>query len=114
MSKPKAYIYQNYEGYAEVLFAENASKAKLYFMSSSVYDEEPYIDIRVRRVPKLDYLELPAGTSLEWNNPEHRIAMVQHLGLYCIDVDIEDCEACCANNFCDTYKDNKEESYGLR
>ena len=46
---------------------------------------------------------------MSWFKDEDRIAMVRHLGVKCDDAYREDCEVCCAKEWCSKYEEYEEE-----
>ena len=98
----------NSEGYATVVFAETASKAKLAALCSDACEDAAYTDIRVRRIKDLDaaYRGL---TEMDWYNADDRVALVEH-GWYCLEPEYKtDCPDCPAAGICDMYQDYLKE-----
>ena len=96
--------------YVEVVFADTRGKAKSYFNDMEAFDNLEFCELRPRRVKSLDYLNYPDGYVMDFWKDEDRIAMVRHLGLWCDDVHREDCEECCAKEWCSKYEEYKEEA----
>ena len=94
---------------AEVVFAETRGKAKTYFKNLGTFDWFDFCELRPRRAKSLDYLNYPDGYVMNWFKDEDRIAMVRHLGVQCDDAYREDCEVCCAKEWCSKYEELKEE-----
>lgn len=106
----KAYkAYDSRDCYwSEVIYAENANKAKSNAMWSDLFYDVEYIYIRVRRIPALDNY-YRGRMFLNWYNAEDRIAMVK-LGNYSCSEDY-DCEMdeCPAKDYCSRYEEMKED-----
>lgn len=95
--------------YVEVLFADTRGKAKTYFKNTDTFAWFDFCELRPRRAKSLDYLNYPDGYVMNWFKDEDRIAMVRHLGVQCDDAYREDCEVCCAKEWCSKYEDYLEE-----
>ena len=74
------------------------------------FDNLEFCELRPRRVKSLDYLNYPDGYVMDFWKDEDRIAMVRNLGLWCDDVHREDCEECCAKEWCSKYAEYEEEA----
>lgn len=106
----KAYMYQNYDGEATILFASSQGKAKSYALMCDICTEEEYTDIYVKRAPKFDHLAKPEGYELNWDIPEERKLMFDLAGFTCSSesFDMEECKECIVSSKCDKY------AYSLR
>ena len=106
MSKAwECYDEDNY--YVEVVFADTRGKAKSYLKDMDAFDNMDFCDLRPHRVKSLDYLNYPDGYVMDFWKNEDRIAMTRHLGIRCEDAYREDCEICCAKEWCSEYKEEK-------
>ena len=114
MSKAwECYDEDNY--YVEVVFADTRGKAKSYLKDMDAFDNMDtfawfdFCELRPSRAKSLDYLNYPDGYVMNWFKDEDRIAMVRHLGVKCDDAYREDCEVCCAKEWCSKYEEYQEE-----
>ena len=100
-----------YEGYATIVFAETAGKARYIAMQSDMIgDDLEFRYVVVRREKKLDAY-YRGVTEMDWYNAQDRMAIVQELGLSCDDdaFDPDDCKRCPAAELCGKYQDWLEE-----
>ena len=99
---------------ATVVFAETRGKARALAMCTDACEDADFCDIEVRREPSMDKYYKEGKTKMDWENPKDRIALVKECGFRCdyYSVDWDDCEDCPAKEYCDEYKDRKEESEG--
>ena len=108
MSKAwECYDEDNY--YVEVVFADTRGKAKSYLKDMDAFDNMDFCDLRPHRVKSLDYLNYPDGYVMDFWKDGDRIAMARHLGIRCEDAYREDCEVCCAKEWCSKYEEYQEE-----
>ena len=108
MSKAWSF-YEEEEGIIEVVFADTRTRARIYLNELDTFDNYRYIDINPRREKALDYLDHPDGYVMSFAREEDRIAMVKNIGFYCTFPDKEECEECCAKEWCSEYEELKEE-----
>ena len=98
-NQKKAYHAREKDGeYATIVFAENATQAKLIAKMCDCCEDAQYIDIRVRRFPEADilYKGLP---EIDWDDPDTRVALVRDFGWSCYDPSWE-CDTCAAKPYC--------------
>ena len=76
---------------------------------SFIFDNYSYIEISPRREKALDYLDHEDGYVMDWNKEEDKIALVKNIGVYCLDPDKDECEECCAKEWCSKYEEYEEE-----
>ena len=110
----KAYSAQNeYTGYGTTVFAETRGKAIAAMMHTDTFEGWDFTEIRAYRSPKLDS-EYRGHTEMDWCDDLDRMALVK-LGWHCgpDSFDLDDCECCCASDYCDKYQDYLEESEEL-
>lgn len=93
---------------AAVVFAETRGKARALAKYTDCCENCDFIDIEVRRVPKIDKYYKDGKIEMEWGIPKDRIALVKELGFECEEIDLNICEECSAKEYCDKYKDEKE------
>ena len=93
----------------EVVFADTRGKAKSYFKAMDTFDNYRFCELKPYRLKKLDYLNHPDGYVMDFCKDEDILPMVRDCGFYCIEVDREDCEICCAKEWCSKYEELKEE-----
>ena len=103
MKAYKAYDDKNCEGYSTVVYAENATQAKLTALRTDACEDAEYIDIRVKRYPLMDAL-YKGSSEVDWCDPEQRIALVKEYGWECLEPEYEDCEDCPAREWCGAYE----------
>lgn len=89
---------KSFENFATVVFAEDRSKAKLAALSSDAFEDSEYIDIRIRRMPELDFL-YKGKSEIDWYDQETRIIMVRDHGWSCLEYSWE-CDNCAARKYC--------------
>lgn len=106
MSKAWSF-YEEEEGIIEVVFADTRTRARIYLNELDTFDNYRYIEISPRREKSLDYLDHPDGYVMSFAREEDRIAMVKNIGFYCTFPDREECESCCAKEWCSEYKEEK-------
>jgi len=106
----KAWMFQNDEGYAYVVFAETRGKARTYIQNMDYAPLYTFIEIDVRRFPEADKFYDGEIFEMDWNNPVHRLFLIQH-GWHCIDYhSIDDCRECVGCDICE-YSRAEEEEY---
>lgn len=89
---------ESYENAATIVFAEDRTKAKLVALCTDSFEDSHYIDIRVRRMPELDYL-YKGKSEIDWYDQETRIIMVRDYGWSCLEYSWE-CDNCAARKYC--------------
>ena len=99
--------YEEESGVVEVVFADTRGKAKSYFKDMETFDYYNFCQLRPYRVKKLDHLNHPDGYVMDWCMDEDRLPMVRDADFSCIDIDIEDCNECCAKQWCSKYEEYK-------
>lgn len=107
------YAWNEYTGYATVVFAETRGQAKSVAMYTDTFDGDwDFTEIRVYRRPKLD-AEYRGRDEMDWDNDADRLALIKH-GFSCHD-DVFDtwyCERCAGKDICDKYQDYLRENAG--
>lgn len=97
--------------YSAIVFAETAGKARQYCSrNDDIIGVVEFTEVSVRRCKKADMFY--CGKSyMDWMDEYERLLMVKELGFYCADeaFDIQECETCCAKEWCEKYKDEREE-----
>ena len=88
----------NDEGYATIVFAENANVAKQIALHTEACEEAAYTDIRVHRLPATDKL-YKGRREIDWYNMNDRIVLVRDFSWACIYTSYE-CENCPAKRWC--------------
>ena len=111
----KAYQITDREGYADyscIVFAETRGKAISLALG---IDEFPscdwdYTQLTAHRVPALDK-HYSGHWYMDWFNDEDRLALVKDAGYRCDDdsFDPEECNRCCAKDYCDRYEEYLDE-----
>lgn len=94
-----AYDILNEDKSSTVVFAENANKAKFAAMNTEACDCSDYVNIRVRRLPKIDRF-YKGQIEGDWDDPDIRFVMVKDYGWFCLDADTVECEKCVAKEYC--------------
>ena len=76
------------ENILEVVFADTKAKAKIYFKD---LEKTYYPDCKLKpfRARSLDHLDYPDGYFLDWSNVEDRMAILQGIGLWCIESELK-------------------------
>ena len=98
----KAYqVCADWSDGSEVVFAENAGKAKCLALQTDLLCDENYTDIRATRLRNIDRL-YNEKSIVDWNEDEDiRLALVKEYGWYCIEPQLRDCEVCSAEKYCE-------------
>lgn len=86
-----------------IVFAENATQAKLVAMTCDCCEDARYIDIRVHRMPNADSL-YKGCSEIDWYDRETRIALVRDFGWACYETSWE-CDECPAKPYCHWHED---------
>ena len=89
----------------EVVFADTRGKAKSYFKAMDTFDNYRFCELRPRRLKELDYLNHPDGYVMDFSKDEDRIALVKHIYSGCLPDSKDECESCCAKEWCRKYKE---------
>ena len=99
-------------GGCTVVFAETRGKAHALALNTDCCEDSEWCDVRVTRIPEMDKMWKPGKNEMDWCDTEDRIALVKECGWYCnheyLDRDM-DCPVCPAAEWCDDYKDWKED-----
>lgn len=98
----KAYsAWNEYTGFATVVFAETAGKAKAILISTDCFEGFEFTEIRPYRVPELDK-EYRGHSEMDWCDDQDRIALVKQ-GWHCADDAFrpDECVACPAGKWCE-------------
>lgn len=99
MAEKKAYRAFEKDGdFATIVFAENATQAKLIAQATDCCEDAQYIDIRVNRMAGADGL-YKGKPEIDWYDSETRIALVRDFGWACIETSWE-CDNCPAKQYC--------------
>lgn len=93
--------------YSAVVFAETPGKARAAASCADGFEDVPFTDIGVRRIPSLD--ECYRGYSyMDWLDDQDRIDLVKRAGFSCApDCDC-DGTVCPAHKFCDRFLEDSE------
>ena len=83
---------------ATIVFAENATQAKIRAQATDCCEDAEYIDIRVHRLPEADSL-YKGRSEIDWDDSETRVARVRDCGWSCFDPSWE-CDNCQAKQYC--------------
>lgn len=100
----KVYDINCVEGFETVVFAETRNKARNLALRTEACEYSSYIDIHANRMPELD-CEYRGRWEMDWYDKDDRLALVK-LGWGC-DWDSfseDECEKCCAKEYCDQYE----------
>lgn len=98
-------VYTDVSEGAVIVFADTASEAKTKALGHDVLDDAEYIQLRVKRIPKIDGLENCKSQDNYWDNGKIRLIMVRDYGWACIEPDGKDCEKCAARQICPAAED---------
>lgn len=85
----KAWACCDYEeNILEVVFADTKDKAKSYFedLEASYY---PDCRLKPFRARSLDHLKYPDGYFMDWSKVEDRMAILQSIGLWCVESELK-------------------------
>ena len=85
---------------AVIVFADNRNEAKKMALGHDVLDDARYIDLRAKRVPKIDGMENCEPRDNYWLNDEIRLIMVKEYAWACIETDGSECDECVARKYC--------------
>lgn len=103
----KAYHACEKDGdFATIVFAENATQAKIRAQATDCCGDARYIDIRVHRMPDADSL-YKGRSEIDWYDDETRIALVRDFGWACIEPAWE-CNICPAKQYCRWHEQEEE------
>ena len=106
----KAWMCANNYGTIEIVFADTKRRAKTYLRRyTESFEDYMHNDIYPERAEVLDYLGHNDGYVMSWYNDEDRIAMVKHIYSGCLPPIEEDCELCCAKEWCGKYKEDSND-----
>ena len=98
MKAYKVFDKYDYDGYATVVFAESANKARYLALSTYACEDSEYKDISAHREPTLDKYYKEGKKEMEWDNPKDKLAMVK-AGWHCLYYECDD-ENCPAKKWC--------------
>ena len=105
----KAWMCANNYGTIEIVFADTKRRAKSYLKFTDSFEDYRHIDIYPERAKVLDYLDHNDGYIMNWHKDEDRIALVKHIYSGCLPPIEEDCELCCAKEWCGKYKEESND-----
>ena len=105
----KAWMCANNYGTIEIVFADTKRRAKSYLKFTDSFEDYRHIDIYPERAKVLDYLDHNDGYIMNWHKDEDRIALVKHIYSGCLPHIEEDCELCCAKEWCGKYKEESND-----
>ena len=105
----KAWICSNNYGATEIVFADTKRRAKSYLKFTDSFEDYRHIDIYPERAKVLDYLNHNEGYIMDWHKDEDRIALIKHIYSGCLPPIEEDCELCCAKEWCGKYKEESND-----
>lgn len=111
----KAYQIIDREGYADyscIVFAETRGKAISLALGTDEFPKHDwdFTQLKAYRIPALD--KAYRGTwYMDWYNEEDRLALVKEAGYMCDEdsFDPDECERCCAKEYCSRYEEYLEE-----
>ena len=98
-------------GVVEVVFANTRGKAKSYFKDIETFDYYNFCELRPYRIKNLDHLNKSDGYIMDWRKDEDRLPMVRDADFSCVEVDREECEGCCAKEWCSKYEEDNERNH---
>ena len=101
----KAWLCANNYGTIEIVFADTKRRAKSYLKFTDSFEDYRHIDIYPERAKVLDYLNHNEGYIMDWHKDEDRIAMVKHIYSGCLPDSKDECESCCAKEWCRKFKE---------
>ena len=98
----KAYmVYTDYSEGSGIIFAENRNQARMLAQCTDACEDAPYIDVRAKRLPKLDGMENCEPKDNYWLNEDIRLILVKEYDCGCAEPgQYEDCDKCCAKQYC--------------
>lgn len=105
----KAYTaYEENEGYAVIVFAETAGKARALVMCTDEFEGYSFPEINVRRRPEADQY-YRGEWRMDWEDDQDRRGLLA-LGFYCSnEADYDDCMKCADYKFCQYGQDLVQE-----
>ena len=106
MKAYKAWNEKSDEYGSTIVFAENIREAKKIAMATDACEDANFIDIRVKRYKKADYL-YKGSSEIDWDDEGTRIALVRDFGWRCYDISFE-CESCGARQYCSLFEEDGE------
>lgn len=83
-----------------IVWANNRNEAKVKAQCTYSCEDERYIEIHARRLPKLDGMEDCNPKDNPWLDDNVRKILVEEYGWSCFEPNIEDCKVCCVKNSC--------------
>lgn len=83
-----------------IVFADNRNQARVLAQATNICEDAPYTDIRATRCPEIDDMEDCEPKDNYWLNDDIRLILVKERNWTCIEPINEDCENCCAKQFC--------------
>ena len=103
----KAYsVSADYSEGSDIVFAESRNQARNLARCTNACEDAPYIDIRAKRIPKLDGMEHCEPKDNLWLNEDIRLILVKEYNWACNEPNVyEDCDNCCAKQYCRYYED---------
>lgn len=111
----KAWIVREKDEFcAAIVFAETRNQARVRAQSTDCCEDVAYTDIEAHRMKAADKYYREGKTELDWEDPDDRLVMVKDCGFTCdYDAfDAGDCDYCSAKEYCDRFKDWREENEG--
>lgn len=103
----KAYVVTTRCGYngADIVWADNASEAKIKAMCCDCCEYEPFTEIRVKRIKDLDGFEKKVGNEGAWFTDEIRLILIRDHYWACIEPEYGDCDSCVGKDYCHWLED---------
>lgn len=98
MKAYKVFDRTDWEGFATVVFAESANKARYLALSTAVCEDSEYRDVSAHRESTLDKYYKKDKKEMEWSDSDDRLAMVK-AGWHCLDYECDN-ENCPAKKWC--------------
>ena len=104
-TKLKAWQAYNYNvEYSTVVFADTRGKARALAMNTDAFEDTPFTEIRICRLPQLDN-EYRGHWEMDWYDDKDRLALVKKCSWQCVEPEFDDCETCVAKEYCEYYAD---------
>lgn len=87
------------DGYATVVFAENANKARNLALLTDCCEDAEYVSIRAKREKGADSL-YKGQWEADWYDDATRLTLVRDCGWHCLDAEYSECRGCVAKEVC--------------
>lgn len=90
---------------SDIVWAENASQAKLKAQCCECCEDEPWTEIRVKRIKDLDDMENECAKEGAWFDEKIRLILVRDHSWACVEPEYADCDKCNAKQYCHWHDD---------